>query len=88
MAAASTTTTPPVAVPAPDASPEASSHSLLGGIASGLFLSVHPVWAALAGLVLLGQVLVLHEWIGIGMVVLANAVAVAAARPARRQPAW
>lgn len=49
----------------------------------GVFMSVHPVWAALAGLVVLGQVLAVHEWVGIGMVVLANAVAVVTARPRR-----
>src|SRR5687768_14718112 len=49
----------------------------------GVFMSVHPVLAGLAGLVLLGQVLDLHEWAGMAMVVAANAVAVAAAqRPA------
>ena len=45
----------------------------------GVFMSVHPVLAALAGLVLLGEVLDLHEWVGIGLVVAANAVAVAMA---------
>ncbi len=48
----------------------------------GVFMSVHPAMAALAGLVLLGQVLRLHEWVGIAIVVLANAVAVAIS-PAR-----
>lgn len=46
----------------------------------GVLMSVHPVLAGLAGLVLLGQVLDLHEWIGIGVVVAANVVAVAAVR--------
>ena len=45
----------------------------------GVFMSVHPVLAALVGTVLLGQVLGLHEWTGIAVVVLANATAVAAA---------
>ncbi len=49
----------------------------------GVFQSVHPVWAALAGLVLLGQVLALHEWLGIAIVVTANAVGVATSRPGR-----
>ena len=44
----------------------------------GLFMSVHPVLAALAGLVLLGQHLRLHEWAGIVIVILVNAVAVGA----------
>jgi inner membrane transporter RhtA len=42
--------------------------------------SLHPVFAALAGLVLLGQVLERHEWIGILMVVLVNVAAVLWAR--------
>ena len=42
----------------------------------GVFMSVHPVLAALVGMVLLDQFLALHEWIGIAVVVLANAVAV------------
>lgn len=41
-----------------------------------LFMSVHPVLAALAGLAVLGQHLAVHEWTGIAVVVLANAVAV------------
>ena len=43
----------------------------------GVFMSVNPVIAAVAGIVLLGQVLDVHEWIGIAVVVTANAVAVA-----------
>ena len=50
----------------------------------GVFMSVNPVIAALAGIVLLDQLLDLHEWLGIAMVVTANAVAVAVAGP--RQP--
>ncbi|MEU4155395.1 EamA family transporter [Actinoplanes sp. NPDC026670] len=42
----------------------------------GVVSSVHPVFAALAGLILLGQVLALHEWIGIAVVVAVNVVAV------------
>ena len=53
----------------------------------GVVSSVHPVMAGLAGIVLLGQVLELHEWIGIGIVVATNAVAVAAERtPAAPAP--
>jgi len=57
----------------------------------GVFMSVHPVLAALAGLVLLGQVLHLHEWLGIVIVVSANACATVSggalgrSRPARRR---
>jgi inner membrane transporter RhtA len=46
----------------------------------GVVMSIHPVLAALVGLVLLGQYLVPHEWIGIAVVVLANAAAVAGTR--------
>ncbi|MEV0897098.1 EamA family transporter [Actinoplanes sp. NPDC049802] len=42
----------------------------------GVVMSVHPVFAALAGLVLLGQVLAVHEWAGIAVVVAVNVLAV------------
>ncbi|WP_199506210.1 DMT family transporter [Geodermatophilus sp. TF02-6] len=45
----------------------------------GVFMSVHPVLAALVGMVLLGQLLAGHEWVGIAVVVLANAAAVTTA---------
>lgn len=45
-----------------------------------VFQSAHPVFAALAGLALLGQVLALHEWIGILLVVTVNTIAVLWAR--------
>jgi inner membrane transporter RhtA len=45
-----------------------------------VFMSIHPVLAALVGLALLGQHLALHEWIGIAAVVLTNAVAVSGPR--------
>ncbi|WP_206340217.1 EamA family transporter [Blastococcus litoris] len=48
----------------------------------GVFMSVHPVLAALVGTVLLGQHLAAHEWSGIAVVVLTNALAVAGS-PAR-----
>lgn len=48
-----------------------------------LFQSAHPVFAALAGLVVLGQVLAVHEWIGILVVVTVNALAVLWARDAQ-----
>ncbi|MEV6302002.1 EamA family transporter [Actinoplanes sp. NPDC051861] len=51
----------------------------------GVVMSVHPVFAALAGLVLLGEVLRAHEWAGIAIVVAVNALAVVSAQ--RRQPA-
>ena len=40
----------------------------------GVAMSAHPVLAALVGLVLLGQLLALHEWVGMALVVAANAV--------------
>jgi inner membrane transporter RhtA len=49
----------------------------------GVFMSVNPVMAALAGLVVLGQVLRLHMWIGIALVVVANVVTVIAANRRR-----
>lgn len=42
----------------------------------GVFMSIHPVLAALAGLALLGQVLKPHEWLGIAIVVSTNVLAV------------
>jgi inner membrane transporter RhtA len=48
----------------------------------GVFMSVHPVLAALVGTVLLDQFLLLHESIGIAVVVLTNAAAVATSRRA------
>jgi inner membrane transporter RhtA len=42
----------------------------------GVFMSAHPALAALAGLAILGQTLALHEWTGIAVVVLANALAI------------
>ncbi|MFI5896611.1 EamA family transporter [Actinoplanes sp. NPDC051513] len=42
----------------------------------GVFMSVHPVFAALAGVVFLGQILQWHHWAGIAQVVAANVLAV------------
>ena len=55
----------------------------------GLFMSVHPVLAALAGLALLGQRLDLHEWAGITIVITVNAASVVldrSRRPVAAQP--
>ncbi|CAN5648064.1 EamA family transporter [soil metagenome] len=49
-----------------------------------VFMSVHPVVAALAGLVILGQVLAPHEVLGMAIVVAANVVAVGTLRSGRR----
>jgi inner membrane transporter RhtA len=45
----------------------------------GVFMSIHPVLAALAGLLLLDQSLTPHEWLGIATIVTANAAAMRAA---------
>lgn len=52
----------------------------------GILMSAQPALAALAGLVLLGQVMVMHEWIGMAMIIAANVLAVALAnrRPVAR----
>ena len=58
----------------------------------GTFTSINPVWAALAGWLLLHQALDLNEWIGIGLIVLSNVVISArgltssAGRRERRSP--
>lgn len=44
----------------------------------GVFMSTYPVLAALAGLVILAQRPAAHEWLGIAVVVVTNAVAVLA----------
>ena len=48
----------------------------------GIFMSMHPVLAALVGTVMLAQVLDGHEWAGLLVIVLANAAAVATAHDA------
>jgi inner membrane transporter RhtA len=53
----------------------------------GVFMSVNPVFAALTGLLVLGQMLGLAEWAAIAAIVTANAVSVAAGGRAVRQPA-
>jgi inner membrane transporter RhtA len=62
--------------------PYAVDHILLRRVPApffGAFMSVNPVLAALAGIVILDQVLNLREWTGIGIVIAANAVATIAA---------
>lgn len=54
----------------------------------GVLMSMHPLLAAIAGAVLLGQLLALHEVLGMVLVVAANVAAVLAIRgPARFSPA-
>jgi inner membrane transporter RhtA len=42
----------------------------------GVFMSINPILAALSGTVVLGQVLVLHEWLGMALIVATNTVAI------------
>lgn len=51
----------------------------------GVFMSINPVLAALSGLLLLGQVPQAHEWLGIAVVVAANAIATVAASGRREK---
>ena len=46
----------------------------------GVFMSVNPVFAALTGLIVLGQSLAVGDWIAIAAIVTANAVSVSAGR--------
>jgi inner membrane transporter RhtA len=48
----------------------------------GVFMSVNPVFAALTGLIVLGQSLGLADWLAIAAIVTANAVSVSTSRPA------
>ncbi|WP_104174486.1 DMT family transporter [Arthrobacter sp. Y81] len=41
-----------------------------------VFMSVNPILAALSGTVVLGQILVLHEWLGMALIVATNTVAI------------
>jgi inner membrane transporter RhtA len=49
----------------------------------GVFMSVNPVFAALTGLVVLGQSLGPADWLAVAAIVTANAVSVSAGEPAR-----
>ncbi len=49
----------------------------------GVFMSVHPALATLAGLVILHQQPALHEAVGIGIVVCTNIIAVSTLKPTR-----
>jgi inner membrane transporter RhtA len=41
-----------------------------------VFMSVNPILAALSGTIVLGQILVLHEWLGMALIVATNAAAI------------
>jgi inner membrane transporter RhtA len=51
----------------------------------GVFMSINPALAAVVGLVVLHQVLEVHAWTGIGLVVLANVVALVVAGTSTRR---
>jgi inner membrane transporter RhtA len=53
----------------------------------GVFMSVHPVLGALAGLQILGEVLRVHQWTGIGIVVATNVIAILAVSRVRSRAA-
>ncbi|WP_198171237.1 EamA family transporter [Actinoplanes awajinensis] len=52
----------------------------------GVVMSIHPVFAAMAGLILLGQVPPPHVWLGILVVVSVNAVAATPSKPVNTFP--
>ncbi|MEZ5211619.1 DMT family transporter [Gordonia sp. (in: high G+C Gram-positive bacteria)] len=52
----------------------------------GTFTSINPVFAALAGWLVLGQALALHEWVGIVLIVVSNAAVSATSGVTRRVP--
>ena len=53
-----------------------------------VFMSINPILAALSGTVVLGQILVLHEWLGMALIVATNAVAIwLAGRTRKAHPA-
>ena len=51
----------------------------------GVFMSINPLLAALSGMVVLGQLLALHEWLGILLIVATNAAAIVLAGRGSRQ---
>jgi inner membrane transporter RhtA len=53
----------------------------------GVFMSVNPVFAALTGLVILGQSLEVIDWLSVAAIVTANAVSVSAGGRVSRSPA-
>ncbi|WP_104141174.1 DMT family transporter [Arthrobacter sp. ZGTC131] len=51
----------------------------------GVYMSINPLLAALSGMVVLGQILAMHEWLGIVLIVATNAAAILLAGHNRRQ---
>ena len=49
-----------------------------------MFTSINPIWAALAGWLMLGQLLDVREWLGIGLIVISNVVVSATQLSQRR----
>ena len=53
----------------------------------GVYMSINPLLAALSGMIVLGQILAIHEWLGIGLIVATNAVAILLAAPGKPRSA-
>ena len=53
----------------------------------GVFMSINPEFAALTGLIVLGQSLELADWLAVAAIVTANAVSVSTGGQARSRPA-
>ena len=49
----------------------------------GVYMSINPLLAALSGMIVLGQILAIHEWLGIGLIVATNAMAILLAGPGK-----
>ncbi|MGO4805192.1 DMT family transporter [Arthrobacter sp. 2MCAF15] len=54
----------------------------------GVYMSINPLLAALSGMIVLGQILAVHEWLGIGIIVATNAAAIllASLKPSASRP--
>ncbi|WP_240987052.1 EamA family transporter [Arthrobacter sp. Soil736] len=50
----------------------------------GVYMSINPLLAALSGMIVLGQILAMHEWLGMVLIVATNAAAILLAGHARR----
>ena len=51
----------------------------------GVYMSINPLLAALSGTIVLGQFLVLHEWLGMAVIVATNVAAILLAGRCRRR---
>ena len=50
----------------------------------GVYMSINPLLAALSGMIVLGQILAVHEWLGIVLIVATNAAAILLAGHSQR----